>query len=116
MNTEPHQREVLFYTDGLGRSPFRTFFLSLKDPVTRDRLYKRLHRAARGNFGDHRNLRNGLVELREDYGPGYRVYCGLDGYRFVVVLCGGSKASQRKDIVLSMAYWKEYLNQRDEED
>jgi len=109
---EPVEREIIYYTDRRGRTPFRDFFLSLKDGTTRNRIYKRILRAAKGNFGDHRNFPGGIVELREHFGPGYRIYYGLDGIRFVVVLCGGDKTPQQRDIEFATAFWIEYLKRR----
>jgi len=113
MSMEPVEREIIYYTDQKGKTPFKEFFLSLKDGKTRERIYNRVLRASKGNFGDHRNFPGGIVELREHFGPGYRIYCGLDGTRFVVVLCGGSKTPQQKDIEISTVLWIEYLKYRE---
>jgi len=68
----------------------------------------RLDRVSLGNFGDCRSVGEGVQELRIDYGPGYRVYFGQHGSTIVLLLCGGDKDSQAKDIDLAKHYWKEY--------
>ena len=62
------------------------------------RILARLDRVALGNFGDAQPIGGGLTELRIHYGPGYRLYCMQCGMRVVVMLCGGDKSSQSRDI------------------
>ena len=68
-----------------------------------------LDRVELGNLGDHRTLAAGLFELRLDFGPGYRVYCGEVDDRIVLLLCGGDKATQRRDVRRARQYWDDYL-------
>lgn len=68
----------------------------------------RLDRISLGNFGDCRSVGEGVQELRIDYGPGYRVYFGQLGSTIVLLLCGGDKSAQAKDINLAHYYWSEY--------
>ena len=70
----------------------------------------RLNRIRLGNFGDCKSVGGGVEELRIDFGPGYRVYYGREGSLVVVLLCGGSKKSQARDIVTAQRQWKEYLD------
>ena len=70
----------------------------------------RLNRIRLGNFGDCKLVGGGVEELRIDWGPGYRVYFGRQGSLVVVMLCGGDKKSQAKDILKAQRYWREYLN------
>jgi putative addiction module killer protein len=65
---------------------------------------------APGNFGDCKSVGRGLEELRIDYGPGYRIYYGRPGSSVVVLLCGGDKSTQARDILTAQKYWKEYLD------
>lgn len=55
----------------------------------------------------------GAWEIRVDSGPGYRVYFGKDGRSVVILLCGGSKASQRKDIAVAREFWRDYRRRKD---
>lgn len=63
---------------------------------------------AAGNFGDCKPCREGVWELREDFGPGYRVYCARSGKTVVLLLCGGDKRKQDADISRAVEYWKDY--------
>lgn len=77
---------------------FHNWLVSLKDQQARMRIIARLDRIALGNFGDAQPVGGGLTELRIHYGPGYRLYCMQRGMRLVVILCGGDKSSQSRDI------------------
>lgn len=70
----------------------------LKDVAGRARILMRVDRLIHGNPGDHRNLTNGVSELKVDVGPGYRVYYSKRGHRLLLLLIGGDKSSQDKDI------------------
>ena len=72
----------------------------------------RLERLEVGNFGDSRFPRDGVSELRIDWGPGYRVYFGRDGKTVVVLLCGGDKRKQNTDIEKAVELWQEYGNRK----
>jgi putative addiction module killer protein len=71
---------------------------NLKDRRSRARLIRRIDRLAQGNPGDVRPIGKGLSELRLNVGPGYRVYYLQDGDTLILLLCGGDKSTQQKDI------------------
>lgn len=71
---------------------------SLRDRVARARIQVRVDRLAHGTPRDHRNLADGVSELRIDVGPGYRVYYTVRGDELIVLLAGGNKSSQQQDI------------------
>ena len=71
---------------------------SLRDRAARARIAVRIRRLAQGNPGDHRNLKNGVTEMRIDHGPGYRVYYVTRAGVTFILLCGGDKATQQTDI------------------
>jgi putative addiction module killer protein len=77
---------------------FKNWLLSLRDRLARARIIKRLDRLASGNPGQWRSVGNGVIELKIDYGPGYRVYYVTRGDTAVLLLCGGDKGSQDLDI------------------
>lgn len=89
-------KKVIIYQDASGNEPFSKWLKSLKDPVTRRCILKRLYRVENGNYGDYKNLGDGVSELRFFFGAGYRVYFGEDGETIVVLLCGGDKDSSRR--------------------
>lgn len=81
---------------------YDAFEASLKDLAGRARIQARIQRLAHGNPGDHRNLKNGVSELRIDVGPGYRVYyTEREDGTIVLLLIGGDKSSQQRDITLA---------------
>ena len=96
-----------FLTAG-GDSPFRDWLAELDVPV-RARVQARVLRFEIGNLGDHKPVGGGVMEARLDFGPGYRIYFGRDGQRLVLLLLGGHKGSQTKDIRRARAYWIDYL-------
>jgi len=75
---------------------------NLNDPAGRARVLMRADRLIHGNPGHHRNLTEGVSELKIDVGPGYRVYYSIRGQELLLLLAGGSKASQPKDIAKAM--------------
>ncbi|PZQ27376.1 MAG: addiction module protein [Stenotrophomonas acidaminiphila] len=82
---------------------FEGWFVSLSDRQARMRIQARIDRLAVGNPGQHRVLSGGVCEMKIDCGPGYRVYFTRHGDAWVVLLCGGDKASQRADIKAALA-------------
>ncbi|WP_309693055.1 type II toxin-antitoxin system RelE/ParE family toxin [Armatimonas sp.] len=88
--------------------PFEDWLYGLRDRAAQARLLIRLLRIAeQGNFGAHRERINSAVsELKLDYGPGYRVYFVRHGEVLVILLGGGTKASQESDIVSAVALWE----------
>lgn len=80
---------------------FRLWMLNLRDREAFDRISTRLRRVSNGNFGDVRPVGEGVSELRIDYGPGYRIYFIRRGMTVIVLLCGGDKDTQSRDIELA---------------
>jgi putative addiction module killer protein len=70
----------------------------LRDANAIARIVARIRRMELGNLGDSKGLRGGVMELRIDYGPGYRVYYARRGAKIVILLCGGDKRTQQRDI------------------
>lgn len=100
-------KNLLIYSNSAGRQPF-TVWLDSLDSYSRGRIENRLVRVQLGNYGDYKYLDKGVFELRFDFGGGYRVYFGEDGKDVVVLLVGGNKSSQKKDIDTAIRYWEEY--------
>jgi len=90
--------ELCIFQDAAGRQPFADWFDRLGDRVVQARVMQRLDRLQAGNPGDCRALGSGLMELRIDTGPGYRVYFAQIPISRCLILCGGSKRTQVADI------------------
>jgi putative addiction module killer protein len=103
-------KQIVVYADETGHEPFQAWIDQLRDKQGRRRIINRLLRVQQGNYGDVAPIGDGLSELRLFFGPGYRVYFGEDAGNLVVILCGGDKGSQDRDIENAKAYWKEYKN------
>jgi putative addiction module killer protein len=85
----------------------------LKDLQARVRIDLRLNSVKRGSFGDQRSVGNGILELKIDFGPGYRIYYKKVGDEIVVLLCGGDKSTQDEDIQKAKEILKELENGTD---
>ena len=81
---------------------YRTWIDKLKDRSGRARILVRVDRLFHGNPGSHRDLTDGVSELKIDSGPGYRVYYSLRGTRLLLLLAGGDKSTQQKDIATAI--------------
>jgi putative addiction module killer protein len=101
--------EILLYRRGQSVF-FSDWLAALKDRRAVGIVRARLNRIRLGNFGDCKSIAGGIEELRIDFGPGYRVYYGREGTRVVILLCGGAKKTQSRDILTAQKYWKEYLD------
>jgi putative addiction module killer protein len=87
---------------------FREWIDALKDSAGRARIQVRIDRLIHGNPGQHRILAGGISELKVDSGPGYRVYYTVRGTRLLLLLIGGDKSSQAKDILKARRLAKEF--------
>jgi len=96
------------YLTADGRNPFRDWLAGLEVAV-RARIQARVFRFELGNLGDHKSVGAGVWEARLTFGPGYRIYFGKDGDSIVVLLAGGAKASQSRDIPRAQGFWRDYL-------
>lgn len=81
---------------------YRDWINALRDRAARARIQVRVERLAHGNSGQHRNLTDGVSELKIDLGPGYRVYCTERGGELIILLPGGDKSTQQQDIKLAV--------------
>ena len=97
-------------------SEFHEWLTSLRDLQGRARVFDRLLRVADGNFGDARSVGEGVEELRMRFGPGYRVYFKRQGSAVVLLLAGGDKSGQRRDIAtaIELAKRDEYGAENDD--
>ena len=89
---------IKIYSDEKGNSPFLSWLEAIKDVKTRMRISTRIDRIQSGNLGDYKSLRKGLFELRIHCGPGYRLYFSKEKNTIILLLMGGSKRTQARDI------------------
>jgi len=98
-------REYLAKDD---RSPYREWLETL-DATVRGRIQARVFRFELGNLGDSKSVGEGVWEARLEFGPGYRLYFGRHGNTVILLLLGGDKGSQAKDIRRAKQYWMDFL-------
>lgn len=110
MHSTPYA--ITYYADEAGHKPFRDWYLSLRDRTAMQKIAVRLGRLELGNFGVSKGVGSGVMELKIDYGPGYRVYYAVDGDTVVLLLVGGDKKSQQRDIVAAQEYWKSHKEKK----
>ena len=91
-----------------GQIPFDIWFNSLNDVRVKARLLKRLEKVQLGNLGDWNSVGDGVFELREHFSQGFRIYYGMEKRTVILLLCGGDKSSQAKDIRIAKQYWREF--------
>lgn len=106
--------ELRGYLDELGRNPFSEWLQSL-DSVTAARVTTTLLRLETGNSSNLKAVGSGVLELKLSFGPGYRVYLGRDGDELIILLGGGSKQRQSKDIALAQQRWADYKRRKKQE-
>jgi len=100
--------EVRHYLSPSGKDVFDQWVSMLADLRAQARIAVRINRLAAGNFGDCKSLGKGIYELRIDWGPGYRVYYALIGPSIALLLCGGDKRTQARDIERAHEYLHDY--------
>ena len=96
------------YLTAEGKSPFREWLETL-DRAVKARVQARVLRFEAGNLDDHKNVGAGVWEARLMFGAGYRIYFGRDGEVIVLLLLGGTKASQARDVGRAQEYWCDYM-------
>ncbi len=102
--------ELHEYLTASGRSPFNDWLSGLRDRRARAHIRARLDRVQLGNLGDHQPMGEGIYELRMFFGPGYRIYFVFEADAVLLLLCGGDKSSQSRDIARAKRYWRDYRN------
>lgn len=110
MEVKPY--EVREYLTATGKNPFRSWLKKL-DQFIQTLIQQRLLRVKQGHLGNYRSLGGGVNELKFKVGPGYRIYFGLEGQKVILLLLGGDKGSQAKDIFRARQYWADYLSNKE---
>ncbi|UFZ03614.1 type II toxin-antitoxin system RelE/ParE family toxin [Bradyrhizobium ontarionense] len=99
--------EIRYYVSAGGDEPFADWFADL-EAVARAKVTRAIARMEQGNFSNVKTVGEGVLEYRIDFGPGYRVYFGRDGDTLVILLTGGTKKRQQRDIETARTYWRDY--------
>ena len=100
--------EIIIFQDRNGHEPFVEWIESIKNVNIVRRIYSRLDRLESGNLGDYKSVGEKVYELRLFFGKGYRIYFGKIERKIVVLLCGGDKDTQARDIKKAQNYWKKF--------
>ena len=99
-------KQLRYYIAKNGKAPLEDWLTSIQNPMTKARIQRRLERMTLGYYGDSKTLSNadGIKELRLDFGAGYRVYFWEHDDTLILLLCGGNKSTQKRDIQLAKKY------------
>jgi putative addiction module killer protein len=106
--------EILEYLDWKGRSPYAEWFEGLSAQAAA-KVAVAIVRLGLGNFSNVKRVGGGVYECRVNFGPGFRVYFGKDGERLIILLAGGTKKRQQKDIEDARARWQDYKKRKSHE-
>ena len=104
-------RKLREYQDMDGHSPFADWFSDL-DVTAAAKVTVAIARIEQGNHSNVKGVGEGVLEYRIDFGPGYRIYFGLDGEILVILLAGGTKKRQQRDIDAATARWADYKQRK----
>ncbi len=113
-SVEVKSRRIRIYETENGKRPFEEWVKDLRDPPTVRRIQARLAGVSVGNLGDVKSVGEGVSELRLAFGGGYRIYFGAVGDELIVLLCGGDKSSQDRDIKKAKEFWSDYRSKNHE--
>jgi putative addiction module killer protein len=111
---EVKPRRLRIYETENGKRPFEEWIRDLRDPSTARRIQARLAGVSAGNLGDVKPVGEGVNELRLAFGAGYRIYFGSVGEELIILLCGGDKSSQDRDIKKAKEFWSHYRSKNHE--
>jgi len=108
MNSSIRPVSLTFYKTLDGKIPFNEWFGSLKSDESKQIVDTRMTRFQDGNLGDHKSLGGGIYEHRIHFNQGFRIYFGKRGEQIIVLLVGGEKKTQEKDILSAKKYWQDF--------
>lgn len=100
-------RTVSVYVTASGMAPFDDWMSDLKDHVGRASVDARIARLRLGSLGEYQNVGEGVLELKVNVGPGYRIYLADNG-RESLILCAGNKRTQKRDIKAAKTFWADH--------
>jgi putative addiction module killer protein len=103
--------DVSEYVDTEGYSPYADWF-DRQNALVAAKIATAVTRLSLGNFSNVKGVGSGIFEIRIDFGPGYRIYFGKDGERLVILLAGGTKSRQQRDVSAALANWRDYKRRK----
>lgn len=103
--------ELLYFVTEEGQQPFEDWFIDL-DATASARVTVALQRLRQGNFSSLKTVGEGVLECRVDFGPGYRIYLGRDGDALIILLTGGTRKRQQRDIDAAKTLWASYKRRK----
>jgi putative addiction module killer protein len=98
---------IKYYKNSKGEEPFKIWLSSL-DKLTEYRIRAKINKILLGNLGRKEPVGNGVYEFKLYFGPGYRIYYGVISREIILLLYGGDKSTQQKDIEIAIEFWKDY--------
>ena len=104
--------KLLVYKNQKGTSPLSDWLNKNRD--IQARIRQRLRRLEQGHFGDVKYVGDEIYEMRFFFGSGYRVYYGMEEDQIIVLLCGGDKSTQSRDIEKAKEYWMDYKERKND--
>lgn len=104
-------KAIVEYIDEHGHSPFTRWFLNI-NAIAAAKITTALYRLAQGNVSNTKSVGKGVFEYKINFGPGYRIYYAIDGDTLVILLNGGTKQRQNKDIRLAQQFWSDYKKRK----
>ncbi len=99
---------IKYYKSEYGKIPFSTWVKTIKDKNTLKRIRVTLIRAKKGNLGSYKRLSNGIFEFKIAFGPGYRIYFAFTSTNSILILWGGTKQTQKYDMIKAANYYSDY--------
>jgi putative addiction module killer protein len=101
-------KKIIYFVTDNGVSPFENWFINL-DNIAKAIVVRIIQRVAKGGAKKSvKSLKDGLFEIKVPYGPGYRIYFALEGETIIILLVGGDKKTQNRDIKKAKEYWRNY--------
>lgn len=105
---------IKIYKAQSGKEPFVDWLYSIKDNKIKNIILNRLNRIETGNIGNYKPLGDGINELKFKVGSGYRIYYAEEGNTIIILLCGGDKGTQSRDISKAKEFYKEYKESKND--
>ncbi len=107
-------QQIIHYLDSAGKDVYQFWLDGLRDRISKIAIIRRIARLQLGNFVNRASLRDGVCELRIDVGPGSRVYYAHAGSKLILLMAGGNKSTQSRDITRAILNFQDWKMRREE--